>query len=95
MKDMLTMGIESTLNNFRVYEYYKIDDAVNDMKTIIQKHCILKSGFEKRIDELLSDNRRVLQNLIESGHFKQEDSSAIVRLTSKIDAYVGIKEMLK
>ena len=56
---------------------------------------IILKLIEKRIDELLLDNRRVLQNLIESGHFKQEDSSAIVRLTSKIDAYVGIKEMLK
>jgi len=90
MKDMLTMGIESTLNNFRVYEYYKIDDAVNDMKTIIQKHCILKSGFENIIDSIM------LREIADSHHFEIQQAKndlsttdAIVRICREI------KEMLK
>ncbi|MDF2736328.1 MAG: hypothetical protein K0S93_184 [Nitrososphaeraceae archaeon] len=51
------------------------------------------SKFEKRIDEKIRIDREVVTNLLKQ---KQDlESKPLIRLTSRIDGYIGIKEMLK
>lgn len=85
--------IKDTLDNFfgelEGIHVLPMDKDIHDEYT----DKILKL-FEKRIDEKLADDRRVIGNLISTGNFKSETHPAIVRLVSQIDTYVGIKEML-
>jgi|SRR5688572_9632806 len=71
-----------------------VDEVVKECQNFEDMYAekILQT-IEKRLDDKLTTEKRIRDDLLKTGRFK-EDSPVIVRIGSKIEAFIAVKEIL-
>ena len=71
-----------------------VDDVVRECEDFENMYAeeILRT-IEKRLDDRLATEKRIRDDLLKTGRFK-ENNPVIVRIGSKIEAFIAMKEIL-
>jgi hypothetical protein len=71
-----------------------IDEVVKECQDFEDMYAEnILEAIEKRLDDRLTTEKRTMDELLKTGRFK-EDSPVIVRIGSRIEAFVAMKKIL-